>query len=96
MVKETSTSREALRSYLDEKSRYIRDVYGIDICFVEIIGRRWSYLAGRKGETLSPFPPRRITLTDRFGIVSDGWENIPVDQGEIIISSLKEALKAYE
>ncbi|MDO9516275.1 MAG: hypothetical protein Q7J01_09280 [Syntrophales bacterium] len=71
-------------------------MYGVNVCFVEIMGRRWSYIAGRKEDGISLLPSRQIELTDRFGIVSDGWENIPADEREAIVSSLRETIRAYE
>ena len=96
MANGTSTSRKLLTGYLDQVAQRIQETYGVHVWFAEIMGRRWSYIAGRKEEEPSLLPPRRIELTGRFGIVSDGWENIQADESEIIVSLLREAIKAYE
>ena len=95
MARETSISREALKLYLDQTAQHIGKAYGVDVWFAEIMGRRWSYIAGRKEQGTSLLPPRRIELTGRFGIVSNGWENIPADEIKRLIASMREAVRAY-
>ncbi|MBN2398330.1 MAG: hypothetical protein JXI32_08110 [Deltaproteobacteria bacterium] len=90
-----STSKNELKIYFTEMARRIRDTYGIDVWFAEITGKRWSYLAGGTGEEESLLPARRIELTDRFGIISDGWDRIPADESEAIISSFRKAVEDY-
>jgi hypothetical protein len=76
-------------------ARRIRDTYGVNVWFAEIMGKRWSYIAGcmEDGETL--LPPRRIELNGRFGIISDGWDRIPADESEAVVSSLRKAAEDY-
>lgn len=95
MASGISTSRERLKAHFDRTAQRIRDTYGVDIWFAEIMGRRWSYIAGRREEGGALSPPRRIELTGRFGIVSDGWNRIPADEGEAIVASLKKAVEEY-
>ncbi|MDD5723162.1 MAG: hypothetical protein PHY29_05410 [Syntrophales bacterium] len=96
MVRGISFSREALIGDLDQMAQRIQETYGVKVRFAEIMGRRWSYIAGRKEDGISLFPSRRIELTDRFGLVSDGWENILADEREAIVSSLRETIRVYE
>ncbi len=95
MEKETCIFRQTLTGYLNWTARYIQETYGVNVWFAEIMGRRWSYIAGSRGEESSLSPPSRIEITDRFGLVSDGWENIPSDESEAIISRLRETITAY-
>ncbi len=97
MVKETFTSEETLIArHFDQMVQHIWVMYGVNVWFAEIMGKRWSYITGRKEKGTSLLPPRRIKITDRFGFISDGWENIPADESGIIISSLIKAVKFYE
>ncbi len=95
MVRETSTSREVLRVYLDGVAQNVRDKYGVDVWFGEIMGKRWSYIAGCREDGLchSYISPCRIRLSERFGLISNGWDNIPIDESDQILSSLRGELK---
>ena len=95
MVKGISTSKENLIEKLHYAAKLVKEKYGVSIWFAEIMGRRWSYLAGQTEGEPSLLPPERIELNNRFGVVSDKWENIPVNERKQIISSLKETLKTY-
>mgnify|MGYP001068509008 CR=1 FL=1 len=92
MEKGTSTSKKNLIEKLHYAAKLVKEKYGVSIWFAEIMGKRWSYLAGQtEGET-SPLPPERIELNNRFGVVSDRWEDIPVNERERIVSSLKDII----
>lgn len=95
MEKETSTSKEKLIKKLIYVTNLVKEKYNVSIWFAEILGKRWSYIAGQKEVEISLLPPERIELNKQFGIVSDGWHKIPVNEREKLISSLKEMIK-YE
>ena len=95
MANGTSTSKDELQIYFNEMARRIRDTYGVNIWFAEIMGKRWSYLAGMTGEGDPLLAARRIELTDRFGIISDGWDRIPADESEAIVASLRKVAEDY-
>lgn len=95
MEKETSTSKEDLIKKLIYVANLVKEKYNVSIWFAEILGKRWSYIAGQKEGEISLLPPERIELNERFGIVSDMWGKIPVNERESLISSLKETIK-YE
>ncbi|MDI6640930.1 MAG: hypothetical protein QME68_01280 [Elusimicrobiota bacterium] len=90
MEKETFTSKNALIAKFTEIANLIKEKYGINIWFVEIFGKRWSYVAGRKEEDF--FPPECIQLNEKFGIVSNNWKKIPVDKRDRLISSIKKTI----
>ena len=92
MVSGTSTSRKRLEDHLDRIAQQILDTYGVEVWFAEILGRRWSYVAGRKQEG-ALLPTRRIELTGRYGMVSDGWERIPAETGQALVCSLREVIE---
>ncbi|NQT09715.1 MAG: hypothetical protein HQ573_00890 [Desulfobacteraceae bacterium] len=93
MEKETSTSKEDLIKKLIYVADLVKEKYNVSIWFAEILGKRWSYIAGQKEGEISLLPPERIELSERFGIVSDMWERIPVNERKKLISSLKETIK---
>jgi hypothetical protein len=95
MEKETSISKENLIEKLHYAAKLVKEKYGVSIWFAEIMGRRWSYLAGQKEGEISLLPLERIELNERFGIVSDMWGKIPPDEREKLISSLKDTIKTY-
>jgi hypothetical protein len=95
MEKGTSTSKENLIVRLVSAADLIKKKYDVDIWFAEILGKRWSYIAGSKEEGIPFSPPERIELGNRFGMVSDGWHKIPAEDKERLISSLKETVRAY-
>lgn len=94
MARETSISEDLI-----DKFTYISDLvkekYGACVWFAEILGNRWSYIAGQKEGEVSILPPQRIRLSKRFGIVSDTWEKIPVTEKGELLSSLKGQIKIY-
>ena len=73
---DSSAGRFAL---LDELSRRAADVFGARIWFTEIIGLRWSYIAG-----IRPAAPanevERTNLEGNLGLVSNGWGEMTTDE----------------
>ncbi len=63
MARETYTSE-----LLNEISKEIKEKFGVCVWFAEILGRRWSYIAGEKSDDLF-IPPERIKINDRLGVV---------------------------
>lgn len=65
--------------------------YGAKLWFAEILGKRWSYRAGvRQDFPVSPL--HHITLTPRFGMVAEGWEQIPEKDRFLLLSFLRDYL----
>ena len=83
MGKETSTFRE-----FSELAFEIKRKYGIGLQLVEIIGSRWSFVAGEEDEE-SFLPPERIRVGRRFGIVSTCWSRLPDFEKEKILTVVK-------
>jgi hypothetical protein len=96
MEKGISISKKNLIAKLISAADAVKKKYGIDIWFVEIFGKRWSYIAGSIEEEISFLPPERIELDRRFGVVSDGWSKIPAEEKDSLVLSLKESIKTYE
>lgn len=95
MAIETSISRTALIGKLNDLAEAVRDRHGVSIWFVEILGRRWSYVAGLLDD-MSLLPPERIELNGRYSIMSDRWNDIAAKEKEQIITLVKEILALYD
>ena len=59
---------------LNVVSQLARDYLGVHIWFVEILGRRWSYIAGDVIDQPAKSEVQRIPLQGDIGAVSDNWE----------------------
>lgn len=77
-----------LVSEFNKIADFIREKYGASIWFVEILGKRHSYIAGHKEDSF--LPPEVIYLTERYAIVSNEWEKI--SEKDQLVSSLKTLL----
>jgi len=95
MANETSTSKMVLIGKLNDLAAAVRDRHGVSIWFVEILGRRWSYVAGLR-DNRSFLPLERIDLNGRYGVVSGRWNDIAAEEKEHIIISVKEMLALYD
>lgn len=95
MANETSTSRTVLIGKLNDLAAAVRDRRGVSIWFVEILGRRWSYVAGRR-EDPAFLPPERIELNGCYGVVSGRWNDIAAKEKERLIASAKALLARYD
>ncbi len=95
-MNETSISREALIASLNKISETIKNQYGVSLCFVEIFQRRWSYIAGVQEENSSFFPPARIKVNERFGIIADRWNDLPEKVRDQLTALLRDTMIAYE
>ena len=95
MANETSTSKMVLIWKLNDLAAAVRDRHGVSIWFVEILGRRWSYVAGLR-DNRSFLPLERIDLNGRYGVVSGRWNDIAAEEKEHIIISVKEMLALYD
>ena len=83
MVKGTYTS-----DLLNKISKEVKEKFGVSVWFAEIMGRRWSYIAGEKAEDDLFLPPERIQLSDKLGLVIEGEANV-----EEIVKFVKERLQ---
>lgn len=76
---------------LNRIAQEIERRYGAKLWFAEILGKRWSYIAGvRQGSPASPL--QYIILTSRLGMVAEGWEQIPEKDQIFLLSFLRDYL----
>jgi hypothetical protein len=62
--------------------------FGVHLWFVEVLGKRWSYIAGE----IQDQPPRstihRVELKGNTGLVSDTWEELSETDRDKLIKFL--------
>ena len=85
--------KEIFTSNLIEKfnkiAQYIKEKYDANIWFVELFGKRHSYVAGQREDSF--LPPKIIYLNKRFAVLSNDWEKIP--EKENLTEVLKKVIK---
>ena len=86
---EVVTREVPLVSALGAVSRLAREAFGARLWFVEILGRRWSYVAGEGGAEPTPSSVARIPLDVRFGLVSDSWGTVNHEDRALLIAFLR-------
>ncbi|MEJ5226475.1 hypothetical protein [Thermodesulfovibrio sp.] len=70
---------------LNKIAEFVKERYNTHIWFVEIMGKRHSYIAGHKEDSF--LPPELIYINDRYAAVSNEWERIT--EKDEIISTIK-------
>ncbi len=98
MEKETSDfdawlreCEEAIRSAdlataLDALSLHVKSDFDTRLWFVEVMGRRWSFIAGDVRETPSRGEVERIELPGRFGLCVGDWGRMPEIEREKFVA----------
>ncbi|MCK4544112.1 hypothetical protein KAU43_01110 [candidate division WOR-3 bacterium] len=93
MEKEIFISENGFINDLNALSNKIEDKFNISVWFVEIFGRRWSFIAGNIEDSILPTENYRIN--DRYGIVSNKWEKITLKEKDILFDSVRIIMKKY-
>ncbi|MCM8798435.1 MAG: hypothetical protein NC821_03080 [Candidatus Omnitrophica bacterium] len=78
-------------NYLNELIKEFKEEYKISFWFAEILGKRWSYLAGER--EISDYITERIQLNERLGMVVNDWGEIGEGEKGKIISLVKEKIR---
>ena len=70
---EASTDGLDVANALEAVARLARDAFGARLWFAEILGKRWSHIAGPG--TVAPAESEicQIAINDKLGLVSDTW-----------------------
>ena len=79
---------------LDLVAESVDGAYGASISFAEILGRRWSYIAGRRGDAPLASEMLCIPLDDTIGLVANGWEGLSETQRGDFVASVRELVLA--
>ncbi|MCD6221913.1 hypothetical protein J7K25_07145 [bacterium] len=85
----TEISKEFIEK-LNSFSKYCKERYKVNVWFVEILGKRCSYIAGEKTSLF--YPPICIKLTDKLGIVMEVNEKIFMGKREQILKEIREII----
>ena len=78
---------------LDIVAQRVREAFGANIWFAEIIGRRWSYIAGQVNETPSAAPVERVALHGDVGLVSNTLHMLPEPQQKHLVDFLRRLIE---
>jgi len=70
------------------------DAFGARLWFVEILGKRWSYIAGRISGEPTTSATDLIRLSEQTGLVSDTWGALAEEQQDRLVAFLKRLLSS--
>ncbi|GAB5046610.1 hypothetical protein [Thermodesulfovibrio sp. TK110] len=87
---EKSLEKNSLQEKFSKIAEFVKEKYGANIWFVEIMGKRHSYIAGHKEDSF--LPPEVIYLSEKYAVVSNEWEKIK--EKEEILKTLKGFLRS--
>lgn len=73
---------------LDAVARAAAEAFGARFWFVEILGKRWSYLAGHVCDAPDPGAIFRVPLNSGIGLVGDTWGCLSDDERAQLIALL--------
>ena len=85
----TQTRDLALTEALGVVAQIARTTYGLRLWFVEILGRRWSYIAGEHGTEPTASSVVPVYLNDRMAVLSDNWGCLPEKAQAGLVAFLK-------
>jgi len=91
----TCTSNLTVIEMLTDVARAVKEHYGVSLRFVEILGKRWSCIAGIENDELSFLPMARIEINARYGIISEQWYDIPAGERAAIMVRVRCIVESY-
>ena len=108
MARETSTFSDWLSDVVREAAvsdlvtalaaaaRKAEDAFGARFWFAEIMGRRWSYVAGDRAETPALCEFERIPLGPRMGLVAADWGTLDEDERATLVGFFTDLVRARQ
>ena len=81
---------EKLIEKLNDFSHYCKEKYSVNIWFAQILGKRWSYIAGEKSSL--PFPSVGVKLRNNLGIVIEETQGLSEEKRNLITSEAKKII----
>ena len=82
--KKDAPTQELIKK-LNELAEFVKQKYNANIWFVEILGKRHSYIAGHRDDSF--LPPEVVYINDRYAVVSNEWERI--SEKNEVLSTIK-------
>ena len=86
---EEKVKKRSVEEKLEVIAEEIYSRYGVRVWFSEVLGKRWSHIAGWGG--YDPTPIHQILLSPRYGVTIEGDE-IPEVEREALLSFIKKEL----
>ena len=68
------------------------ETYGVRLWFVEILGRRRSYIAGEHGNEPTTSSVIPFHLEDHIAVLSDSWECLPKNAQARLVAFLRDVV----
>lgn len=69
-----------LHAALEVISSQARQAFGARIWFAQVLGRRWSYIAGLRSQRPACYEAQKVPLAAGVGLVAESWSKLPLEQ----------------
>jgi len=79
---------------LNALSVLIGSTFHIRVWFVELLGRRRSYVAGMVADEPRGADVAVLPLTSTLAVASDGWQDLPLPERERLLRLLRKMIPA--
>jgi hypothetical protein len=70
----------------------VHDAFRVQVCFVQILQRRWSFLVGRASDEPLPSQPTRIPLAGGIGLVCTDWGTLSAADRDRFVTFLNDLI----
>jgi hypothetical protein len=90
MVKETFIFNQKIEKFI-RLVEFFKKEHNVEIFLAEISGKRWSYVAGIKSDSL--LPVQRIKLNEKYGLVITNFGNLPIEKQFEVIREIRKVLE---
>jgi len=79
---------------LDAIAHAVAEAFGARVWFVEILGKRWSYVAGTRGDSPVADTVTRLVLAGAYGLVAETWGDLTPQQRDRFVAMLEQRVCA--
>ena len=93
---EPTTHGLPLVAALEAVAQRAAEAFGARLWFVEILGRRWSYIAGQRSERPAASAIVRIPLGGDIGLVSDNWGMLAGPERSRLVARLRQLVSSEQ
>lgn len=91
-----ATEGAPLKDALETAAGRARDTWGARIWFVEILGNRWSHLAGKVSARPAGSGVSRLPLAGKCGLVLETWGSLDREKKARLLAFLKHLVISAE